>query len=171
MMWVGLATAAAAQDILVVEHATRLKRYRIALGDQIELRWRGESSFRRVKLVGLRPDTLLCTSRDGSSEFVIPLEEVEAFRLGGRQRTGTNLPSLLGTTAVAAGAGLLIVRTVNGLSQDLRPVLPSSFLLLSGGLIAGGVVIQRLSGPRRLTLGKRWQAKTLDLGLVPKGDR
>ncbi len=157
----------AVPGVFVVEHTQRLRSYRYRVGDAIRLRWRGEPSDRSGSLAGLRADTLLVIDRRSEQLLTIPLREVSAVVVSAEQRR-TRLPQLVGGALATYGAAALAVTAINRSSQGLNPVVPVGTLTTHAALLATGLAVGALSGQKALRLGRRWQARVLDLGLTPR---
>lgn len=157
----------AVPGVLVVEHTQRLRSYRYRIGDAIRLRWRGEPSDRSGSLAGLRADTLLIIDSRSEQLLTIPLGEVSTVVVSPEQR-GTRLPYLLSGAVLSYALAVPIITAINRSSQDLYPVLPAGTLTTHGALLGTGLIVGKLSGHKALRLGRRWQARVLDLGLTPR---
>jgi len=141
----------AAQNIFILERPGTVKNYKYYENDQI-------------KLKVISHDTIfsgVLTNINDSSIVINHAHEVFLYDISYMYRKRWGF-SLLQKLSLIAGGSYLFVSSINGLINNDSPILPKESLIISGSLIAGGIVLIPLTTRRYPVDNKKWRVKILD---------
>lgn len=159
-----------AQAFLAIDHKTRLKRIRVYPGDELGIRMRGDRGYFKYTLEGLRNDTLFVSFAQGQRKEAIPISSIIRVRWYRPNRGG--LAPMVGTLLQMGGAGLIAVRSVNALTQDITPVVPVEMAVGAAAAIGTGWLINRSQQRTfKVSPNQQWELRVMDLGFEPAEKR
>lgn len=146
-----------AQKFLAIDKSGKIKRLRFYVNDKINIRLNDESFFRGGNIDAIEDTSFIF---DGKN---IPLSRVDAI-LVYKNKGGHALLRGASGTFPAAGVFLLFIATVNSLVNHTYPIIPGNVVLISGGLIATGLLLHPLTF--RIYQAKKHPLKIIDVTVV-----
>jgi hypothetical protein len=139
------------QQIFLLERPGTIKNHKYFVGD-------------KIKIQAHDPDTVIkgrITSMQDSSIIINYATEIFISRIDYviRTRYGFNL---LQRIFLTAGFSYVLIATFNGLINNDSPVIDQQTLIISGSIIAAGILLTPLTSRKHKTDNKKWRVKVLD---------
>lgn len=131
--------------------ATRI--YEVPVNDRLEFKLKGESRFRKDKIIEMRDSSILF-----ETYTEVRLSQIKALRL----RTHNHLVTTFQTLFLMGGIGFISLNTINNSITNTSPVFNEKAAYISAGLLAASFLIREI-GIKRIRMTKNKDLKILNI--------
>ena len=156
-----ICTSATAQKFLAIDKSGKIKRLRFYINDKINIRLDDENFFRSGYIDAIDDTSFIFEGKN------IPLSRVNAL-LVYKNKGGHALLKELNGKLPAAGIFLLFLTGVNSLVTKSYPVIPATIAIISGSMIAAGLLLRPLTF--RVYHAKKHPLKIIDVTIAGEKD-
>lgn len=141
----------AGQNILIIERPGTIKNYKYFQGNEIKLRTISNDTVVSGALSLIQDSTVII-----NNNFELEIDNISTVY---RKRWGF---SFLQYLSIFGGLAYASINTINGLINNDSPVVPGETLIISGSMVAFGIVLTPLTTRKIKMDNGKWRILILD---------
>lgn len=141
----------AGQNILIIERPGTIKNFKYFQGSQIKLKTISTDTIISGVITLIEDDIIIL-----NQDFSLKITDIKTVY---KKRWGFSFLQYLG---IFGGLAYVSINTINGLINNDSPVVPSETLIISGSMMAFGIILTPLTTRKIKTANGNWRIIILD---------